>query len=65
MSALALAAGLEWASAPSRDRRSAVSARDLARARKSDLPLPVDELTAFFPLLEAAGLLGPAPQAAV
>jgi hypothetical protein len=38
---------------------AAASARRLALARKADLPLPVEQLTAFFPVLEAAGLLAP------
>jgi hypothetical protein len=40
---------------------AAVSVRGLARARTGQLALPIEELTAFFPLLEAAGLLGSEP----
>jgi hypothetical protein len=36
---------------------AAVAVRDLVRARTPNLPLPVEHLTAFYPLLEAAGLL--------
>ncbi len=36
---------------------AAVAVRDLVRARTSKLPLPVGHLSAFYPLLEAAGLL--------
>ncbi len=36
---------------------AAVAVRDLVRARTQDLALPVKELAAFYPLLEAAGLL--------
>lgn len=39
---------------------AAASARKLALARGTGLPLPVEQLTAFFPVLEAAGLLAPA-----
>lgn len=42
---------------------AAASARRLALARGSrdDLPLPAKQLAAFFPVLEAAGLLAPEP----
>ena len=36
---------------------AAAAARDLARARTTDLDAPVRELRHFFPILEAAGLL--------
>jgi hypothetical protein len=37
---------------------AAASARSLARAGREDLPLPVAEIRAFFPVLQAAGLIG-------
>jgi hypothetical protein len=37
---------------------AAVAVRDLVRARSPKLALPVEHLSAFYPLLEAAGLLG-------
>ena len=43
---------------------AAAAARDLARARTADLDTPVRELRHFFPILEAAGLLHGAAQAA-
>jgi hypothetical protein len=43
---------------------AASAARNLARSRTSDLETPVRELRHFFPILEAAGLLQPAPAAA-
>ena len=36
---------------------AAASARTLARKRRSDLPLPVAQLTPFLPILQASGLL--------
>jgi hypothetical protein len=36
---------------------AAVAVRDLVRARTPKLPLPIEELRAFYPLLETAGLL--------
>jgi hypothetical protein len=37
---------------------AAAAARALARANRDDLPLPVEEIRAFFPVLQAAGLIG-------
>jgi hypothetical protein len=36
---------------------AAVAVRDLVRARTPKLPLPLEDLRAFYPLLETAGLL--------
>ncbi|MCZ2111748.1 MAG: AAA family ATPase [Dehalococcoidia bacterium] len=41
---------------------AAASARKLALARKPELRLPVEHLEAFFPVLEAAGLLAPSAE---
>jgi hypothetical protein len=39
---------------------AAVAARSLARARSAELPVPKEQLAAFVPVLEAAGMLKPA-----